>query len=92
MRCLRPSRFAPPPHSPPPQFGVIIPSTNTTVEHDFWRMLMGAQQAGSCKGLGFHMSSIFVTAPKLAGDADMLAFLAQVPASCFYSDEPGRCL
>lgn len=55
------------------KFGVVIPSTNTTVEYDFWSMIMQNREA--CKGIGFHMSGILIDAPKLATDEDMLHFL-----------------
>jgi maleate isomerase len=55
------------------KFGVVIPSTNTTVEYDFWKMIMKNEEA--CKGIGFHMSGILIDAPKLATDEDMLNFL-----------------
>jgi len=55
------------------KFGVVIPSTNTTVEYDFWSMIM--QNKEVCKGIGFHMSGILIDAPKLATDEDMLHFL-----------------
>jgi maleate isomerase len=55
------------------KFGVIVPSTNTTVEYDFWSMIMKNPEV--CKGIGFHMSGIFIDAPKLASDEDMLNFL-----------------
>jgi len=56
------------------KFGVVIPSTNTTVEYDFWRMIMRNEEA--TKGIGFHVSGILIDAPKLATDEDMLNFLA----------------
>jgi maleate isomerase len=55
------------------KFGVVIPSTNTTVEYDFWRMIMRNEEA--TKGIGFHVSGILIDAPKLATDEDMLNFL-----------------
>eukprot|EP00927_Polykrikos_kofoidii_P047376 TRINITY_DN41494_c0_g1_i1.p1 TRINITY_DN41494_c0_g1~~TRINITY_DN41494_c0_g1_i1.p1 ORF type:complete len:386 (+),score=76.00 TRINITY_DN41494_c0_g1_i1:61-1158(+) len=55
------------------KFGVIIPSTNTTVEYDFWSMIMQNREAS--KGIGFHMSGILIDSPKLASDEDMLNFL-----------------
>jgi len=55
------------------KFGVVIPSTNTTVEYDFWKMVMKNEEV--CKGIGFHMSGILIDAPKLATDEDMLNFL-----------------
>ena len=55
------------------KFGVIIPSTNTNAEYDFWSMIMGNEAV--CKGIGFHTSGILIEAPKLTSDEDMLGFL-----------------
>ena len=55
------------------KFGVIIPSTNTVVEYDFWNMIFSNREV--CKGIGFHMSGILIDSPKLATDEDMLNFL-----------------
>lgn len=56
------------------KFGVVIPSTNTTVEYDYWNMVFSNRHI---KGVGFHCSGILIEAPKLATDDDMLEFLAQ---------------
>lgn len=63
------------------KFGVVIPSTNTTVEYDFWRMVM--KNEAVCKGIGFHMSGILIDAPKLATDEDMLHFLTMFRKQIF---------
>lgn len=63
------------------KFGVIIPSTNTTVEYDYWSMIMQNREA--CAGIGFHMSGILIDAPKLATDEDMLNFLAMFRRQLF---------
>ncbi|CAK9004144.1 unnamed protein product [Durusdinium trenchii] len=63
------------------KFGVIIPSTNTTVEYDFWNMVMLNREA--CKGIGFHTSGILIDSPKLATDEDMLNFLAMFRKQLF---------
>lgn len=55
------------------KFGVVIPSTNTTVEYDYWWMIMQNREA--CKGIGFHVSGILIDSPKLTTDEDMLHFL-----------------
>lgn len=65
------------------KFGVIIPSTNTTVEYDFWSMIMDAQNREACKGIGFHMSGILIDSPKLATDEDMLHFLTMFRKQLF---------
>lgn len=56
------------------KFMVVVPSTNTTVEHDYWRMLFSNPEI---KGVGFHSAPILIAAPKLATDDDMLEFLTQ---------------
>ena len=53
---------------------VVVPSTNTTVEADFWRML---HSNPALDGIGLHASPIYISSPKLACDADMLEFLKQ---------------
>jgi maleate isomerase len=63
------------------KFGVIIPSTNTTVEYDFWSMIM--QNREVCKGIGFHVSGILIDSPKLATDEDMLHFLTMFRRQLF---------
>lgn len=56
------------------KFMIVVPSTNTTVEQDFWRMLHSNK---ALDGVGLHSSPILISSPKLASDADMLEFLAQ---------------
>jgi len=56
------------------KFALIIPSTNTVVEYDYWRMLLtGNPQL--LRGIGFHTGNILIDSPKLATDEDMLNFL-----------------
>lgn len=62
------------------KFGVVIPSTNTVVEYDFWNILFSNRHV---KGVGFHMSGILIDSPKLVTDEDMLEFLAQFRRQIF---------
>jgi maleate isomerase len=55
------------------KFGLIVPSTNTTVEYDFWKIIFKNEEL--CKGIGFHCEGILVEAAKLDTDEDMLEFL-----------------
>jgi maleate isomerase len=52
------------------KMGVILPSTNTVVESDFWDMRI--------PGVTFHAGRIYVGQPNLSSDADMENLLAQV--------------
>eukprot|EP01065_Artemidia_motanka_P047452 TRINITY_DN7440_c0_g1_i1.p1 TRINITY_DN7440_c0_g1~~TRINITY_DN7440_c0_g1_i1.p1 ORF type:complete len:372 (+),score=134.89 TRINITY_DN7440_c0_g1_i1:56-1117(+) len=62
------------------KFGLIIPSTNTTVEYDFWTMI---KSNPALAGIGFHAAGILIDAPKLSCDADMLEFLEQFRRQIF---------
>jgi len=62
------------------KFGVVIPSTNTVVEYEYWDMLFSNRQV---QGVGFHMSGILIDSPKLTTDEDMLEFLAQFRRQIF---------
>jgi maleate isomerase len=50
--------------------GVIIPSTNTVVESDFWDMRV--------PGVTFHTGRIYIAQPNLGSDAAVKELLAQV--------------
>lgn len=52
------------------KMGVIIPSTNTVVESDFWDMRI--------PGVTFHTGRIYIAQPNLSSDAAMENLLAQV--------------
>lgn len=54
-------------------FGVIVPSTNTVVEHDYWR--------AGVEGVAFRAGSMYIADPTMAGDAGFEALLVQIRAS-----------
>ena len=54
-------------------FGVIVPSTNTVVEHDFWR--------AGIPGVAFRAGSMHIPSPTMNSDADFEALLDQIRAS-----------
>lgn len=54
-------------------FGVIVPSTNTVVEHDYWR--------AAIPGVTFRAGSMHIADPSMAGDAGFEALLTQIRAS-----------
>jgi len=57
------------------KFGVIVPSTNTIVEYEFWHMITSNK---ALKGCGFHMGEILIRKVKWSDDAEMLEFLDQL--------------
>ncbi|QCX28538.1 maleate cis-trans isomerase family protein [Nocardioides jishulii] len=54
-------------------FGVIVPSTNTVVEHDYWK--------AGVEGVAFRAGSMYIPDPTIDGDAGFEALLTQIRAS-----------
>lgn len=54
-------------------FGVIVPSTNTVVEHDYW--------TARIPGLAFRAGSMHIPNPVMGSDEDFEALLGQIRAS-----------
>ena len=54
-------------------FGVIVPSTNTVVEHDYWR--------AGIEGVAFRAGSMYIPDPTIDGDKGFEALLTQIRAS-----------
>lgn len=52
---------------------VIVPSTNTVVEHDFWQVRP--------PGVTFHTGRMYISDPALGSDADFEALLVQIRAA-----------
>jgi maleate isomerase len=54
-------------------FGVIVPSTNTVVEHDYW--------TAGIAGIAYRAGSMHIPNPVMGGDEDFQALLVQIRAS-----------
>jgi maleate isomerase len=54
-------------------FGVIVPSTNTVVEHDYW--------TAGVPGVAYRAGSMYIPNPVMNDDADFEALLGQIRAS-----------
>lgn len=54
-------------------FGIIVPSTNTVVEHDYWR--------AGLPGITYRAGSMYIPNPVMGDDADFQALLGQIRAS-----------
>ena len=54
-------------------FGVIVPSTNTVVEHDYWR--------AGVDGVAFRAGSMHIADPVMGDEAEFEALLVQIRAS-----------
>ncbi|MEV4410380.1 arylmalonate decarboxylase [Catellatospora sp. NPDC049609] len=54
-------------------FGVIVPSTNTVVEHDYW--------SARVPGIAYRAGSMYIPNPVMGDDEDFQALLGQIRAS-----------
>lgn len=54
-------------------FGVIVPSTNTVVEHDYW--------TAGVPGIAYRAGSMHIPNPVMGDDADFESLLGQIRAS-----------
>ncbi|MFD3780583.1 hypothetical protein [Streptomyces sp. NPDC058612] len=54
-------------------FGVIVPSTNTVVEHDYW--------TAAVPGIGYRTGSMYIPRPAMDSDRDFEALLGQIRGS-----------
>ncbi|MBV1853506.1 maleate cis-trans isomerase family protein [Catellatospora tritici] len=54
-------------------FGVIVPSTNTVVEHDYW--------TAGVPGIAYRAGSMYIPNPVMGDDDDFQALLVQIRAS-----------
>lgn len=59
------------------KFGLLIPVTNTSMEHELWSILFKNQGPGELSGVGLHTSSVSTPNPKLNTAADLLDYRRQ---------------
>jgi maleate isomerase len=58
------------------KFGLLIPATNTSLEHELWTILLTNAGAG-LDGVGLHTSNVVTPSPRLATEADLLEYKRQ---------------
>lgn len=58
-------------------FGLIVPATNTSMEHDLWRLVFANQGIHGLRGVRIHTSSVETPRPSLVSAQDLLAFRDQ---------------
>jgi len=59
------------------RFGLIVPATNTSMEHDLWRLVFANQGPGGLRGVGLHTSNVLTPRPSLATPEDLRAYRDQ---------------
>jgi maleate isomerase len=59
------------------KFGLLIPVTNTSMEHELWNIIFKNQGSSELSGIGLHTSNVLTPNPKLATTADLLKYREQ---------------
>jgi len=59
------------------KFGLVIPATNTSMEHELWSLIFANQGPNSLRGVGLHTVNVVTPRPKLETEADLLEYQKQ---------------
>lgn len=59
------------------KFGLVIPATNTSMEHELWSIIFNNQGPLGLEGVGLHTSNVVTPAPKLENETDLIAYRNQ---------------
>jgi maleate isomerase len=59
------------------KFGLVIPATNTSMEHELWSIIFRNQGPGGLKGVGLHTANVITPKPKLETAADLIEYKRQ---------------
>lgn len=58
------------------KFGLVIPATNTSMEHELWSIVVGNRARG-LNGVGLHTANVVTPRPKLETAEDLVAYKRQ---------------
>ncbi len=53
------------------KFGLLVPATNTSTEHELWGLVFGNSGANGLRGVGLHTTPVVTPRPVLATAADL---------------------
>jgi len=59
------------------KFGLVIPATNTSMEHELWSLIFANQGSNGLRGVGLHTVNVITPRPKLETEADLLEYQKQ---------------
>ncbi|MBL9128926.1 MAG: hypothetical protein JNL97_14855 [Verrucomicrobiales bacterium] len=59
------------------KFGLVIPATNTSMEHEQWSLIFATQGPRGLRGVGLHTATVATPLPKLATEQDLLDYRKQ---------------
>jgi maleate isomerase len=74
---IDPSRVYPDVRSSRRKLGLLIPATNTSMEHELWSLLVKNQSPGVLDGVGLHTANVVTPRPSLRSEADLLEYQRQ---------------
>lgn len=59
------------------KFGLVIPATNTSMEHELWSIVFKNQGPDGLRGVGLHTVNVMTPRPKLETEADLEDYKTQ---------------
>ncbi len=59
------------------KFGLVIPATNTSMEHELWSIIFANQRPHGLRGVGLHTANVITPSPRLATEQDLLDYQKQ---------------
>jgi maleate isomerase len=59
------------------KFGLIVPATNTSMEHELWSIIFKNQEPRGLRGIGLHTARVVTPNPKLESKQDLLDYRKQ---------------
>jgi maleate isomerase len=59
------------------KFGLVIPATNTSMEHELWSIIFKNQGPHGLRGVGLHTANVVTPKPKLETEEDLMEYKKQ---------------
>jgi maleate isomerase len=59
------------------KFGLLIPATNTSMEHELWSIIFKNQGPHGLRGVGLHTTNVLTPKPKLETEEDLMEYKNQ---------------
>lgn len=59
------------------KLGLLIPATNTTMEHELWSLLRSGHGHAQLAGVGLHATTVATPKPRFGNDTELLAYMRQ---------------
>src|SRR3712207_1185712 len=59
------------------KFGLVIPATNTSMEHELWSIIFRNQGPNGLRGVGLHTANVITPKPRLETEADVREYKRQ---------------